>query len=66
MPCVRNADVNYDSTVRWKTFPERSEDAGVSGRSTRMISLNTGFTKEEDAWLANHRQPDRVVRTIQR
>jgi phospholipase C len=54
MPCVRNADVNYDSTVRWKTFPERLEDAGVSWKIYQNeISLNTGFTKEEDAWLAN-------------
>jgi phospholipase C len=54
MPCVRNADVNYDSTVRWKTFPERLEDAGVSWKIYQNeLSLDTGFTKEEDAWLAN-------------
>ena len=54
MPCVRNSDVDYDSTVRWKTFPERLEDAGVSWKIYQNeVSLNTGFTKEEDAWLAN-------------
>ena len=51
---MRNEDVNYDSNVRWKTFPERLEDAGVSWKIYQNeVSLKTGFTKEEDAWLAN-------------
>jgi phospholipase C len=53
-PCVRNSDVDYDSPARWMTFPERLEDAGVAWRIYQNeLSLNTGFTKEEDAWLAN-------------
>ena len=54
MPNVRNADVDYDSTCEWKTFPERLEDAGVSWKIYQNeLSLDTGFTREEDAWLAN-------------
>lgn len=54
VPCVRNSDVDYDSAARWKTFPERLEDAGVPWKIYQNeLSLNTGFTKEEDAWLAN-------------
>lgn len=53
-PRVRNSDVDYDSTARWKTFPERLEDAGVQWKIYQNeLSLNTGFTKEQDAWLAN-------------
>jgi phospholipase C len=54
MPCVRNSDVDYDSPARWKTFPERLEDASVRWKIYQNeLSLNTGFTKEEDSWLAN-------------
>lgn len=51
---VRNSDVSYDSTANWTTYPERLEDAGVSWRIYQNeISLPSGFTSEEDAWLAN-------------
>jgi len=51
---VRNSDVDYDSAARWTTFPERLEEAGVSWKVYQNeLSLPTGFTKEEDAWLAN-------------
>ena len=51
---VRNSDVEYDSMVKWTTFPERLEDAGISWKIYQNeLSLPTGFTSEEDAWLAN-------------
>ena len=51
---VRNSDVDYDSMVKWTTFPERLEDAGISWKIYQNeLSLPTGFTREEDAWLAN-------------
>src|SRR5206468_7451193 len=54
LPCVRNSEADYNSPVRWMTFPERLEDAGVSWKIYQNeLSLDTGFTKEEDAWLAN-------------
>jgi phospholipase C len=54
MPCVRNSDVDYDAAAHWKTFPERLEDAGIPWKIYQNeLSLDTGFTKEEDAWLAN-------------
>ena len=40
--------------VRWTTFPERLEDPGVSWKIYQNeLSLPTGFSGEEDAWLAN-------------
>jgi phospholipase C len=54
MPCVRNSEADYNSPARWKTFPERLEDAGVAWKIYQNeLSLKTGFTKEEDSWLAN-------------
>lgn len=51
---VRNSEVTYSSTVNWKTYPERLEDAGVSWRIYQNeISLDTGLHEEADAWLAN-------------
>jgi phospholipase C len=51
---VRNSDVDYGAEAKWTTFPERLEDAGVSWRIYQNeISLPTGFSGEEDAWLAN-------------
>ena len=51
---VRNSDVDYDSEVKWTTFPERLEDAGISWKIYQNeISLLSGLTGEEDAWLAN-------------
>src|SRR5215472_12868326 len=53
-PCVRNSDVDYGSSKRWKTFPERLEDAGVSWRIYQnAISAPSGLEGESDAWLAN-------------
>jgi phospholipase C len=54
MPCVRNSDVDYDSAARWKTFPERLQEAGVPWKIYQNeLGLSTGFTEEEDSWLAN-------------
>ncbi|MBN8679061.1 MAG: phospholipase C, phosphocholine-specific [Chitinophagales bacterium] len=51
---VRNSDVDYDKEQRWKTFPERLEDEGVSWKIYQNeISLPVGFNGEEDSWLAN-------------
>jgi phospholipase C len=51
---VRNSDVTYSSLARWTTFPERLEDAGVSWKIYQNeLSLPTGLSGEQDAWLAN-------------
>ncbi|MEI9973525.1 MAG: phospholipase C, phosphocholine-specific [Ignavibacteriota bacterium] len=51
---VRNENVDYDARVRWTTFPERLEDAGVSWKIYQNeLSLESGFEGEEDAWLSN-------------
>jgi phospholipase C len=51
---VRNSDVDYDFMVNWTTFPERLEDVGISWKIYQNeISLPTGLSGEEDAWLAN-------------
>jgi phospholipase C len=53
-PNVRNSDVDYGSTVHWKTFPERLDAAGVSWRVYQNeLSVPTGLEGEQDAWLAN-------------
>ncbi len=53
-PCVRNSEVDYGVPARWKTFPERLEDAGVSWKIYQNeISAGTGLGNEEEAWLAN-------------
>jgi phospholipase C len=51
---VRNSDVDFGSTVSWKTFPERLEEAGVSWRIYQNeVSVESGLKEEEEAWLAN-------------
>jgi phospholipase C len=51
---VRNADVDFGSNARWKTFPERLEEAGISWRVYQNeISVASGLEGESDAWLAN-------------
>ena len=53
-PCVRNSEVDYQSPARWKTFPERLEEAGVSWKIYQNeLSLPSGLSKEEESWLAN-------------
>jgi phospholipase C len=54
-PCVRNSEVDYGAPARWKTFPERLEDAGVSWKIYQNeLSVATGFDKDQEAWLANY------------
>jgi len=51
---VRNSDVDYDSLVNWTTYPERLEDAGIDWKIYQNeLSVVSGFSGEEDAWLAN-------------
>jgi phospholipase C len=54
-PCVRNSEVDFGVPARWKTFPERLEDAGVSWKIYQNeLSVPTGFDKDQEAWLANY------------
>ncbi len=54
-PCVRNSEADYGATARWKTFPERLEDAGVSWKIYQNeLSVPTGLDKDQDAWLSNY------------
>ncbi len=54
-PCVRNSEADYGAPVRWKTFPERLEDAGVSWKIYQNeLSVETGLNKEQEVWLANY------------
>ena len=54
IPNVRNSDVDFGSTVNWKTFPERLEEAGISWRIYQNeLSVASGLEGEHDAWLAN-------------
>lgn len=51
---VRNEEVDYGREATWTTFPERLEDWGISWKIYQNeISLDSGFTGEQDAWLAN-------------
>ncbi len=49
-----NEEVDYDSVASWAGFPERLEQAGISWKIYQNdLSVEGGFTEEEDAWLAN-------------
>ena len=51
---VRNGDTDHLSMVRWTTFPERLEDAGVSWKVYQNeLSIPSGLTGDGDAWLSN-------------
>ncbi|MDB6071273.1 MAG: plcN, partial [Verrucomicrobiales bacterium] len=51
---LRNSDVEYDREASWTTFPERLESLGISWRVYQNeLSLPTGLTDDESAWLAN-------------
>jgi phospholipase C len=51
---VRNENVSYDNEANWMTFPERLEDENISWKIYQNeLSIPTGFTSEEDSWLAN-------------
>jgi len=50
---VWNDDMDY-GTLKWKTFPERLEDAGISWNCYQNeVAIDTGFEGEEDPWLSN-------------
>ncbi len=54
IPNVRNSEVDYGSTVSWKTFPERLEATGVSWRVYQNeLSVASGLEDESSAWLLN-------------
>jgi phospholipase C len=41
-------------TLKWATFPERLEDAGISWKCYQNeVAIDTGFEGEEDPWLSN-------------
>ncbi|HEU0180119.1 MAG TPA: phospholipase C, phosphocholine-specific [Blastocatellia bacterium] len=51
---VLNEDADYDSQVRWTTFPERLEEQNISWKIYQNeLSVGVEFEGEEDAWLAN-------------
>ncbi|MDP9075850.1 MAG: phospholipase C, phosphocholine-specific [Bacteroidota bacterium] len=50
---VWNEDMDY-GTLKWATFPERLEDAGISWKCYQNeVAIDTGFEGEEDPWLSN-------------
>ncbi|WP_421794919.1 phosphocholine-specific phospholipase C [Haliscomenobacter sp.] len=51
---VKNEDVDYGKWAKWKSFPERLEEQGISWRIYQNeISLPSGLAGEKDALLAN-------------
>jgi phospholipase C len=50
---VWNDDMDY-GTLKWATFPERLEEAGISWKCYQNeVAIDTGFEGEEDPWLSN-------------
>src|SRR6201996_8146523 len=50
---VWNDDMDY-GTLKWRTFPERLEENGISWKCYQNeIAIDTGFEGEEDPWLSN-------------
>lgn len=50
---VDNGQINYKD-VRWKTYPERLQEAGIAWKVYQNeLSLPVGFEGEEEDWLAN-------------
>jgi phospholipase C len=51
---LRNENVDYGRWASWTTFPERLEDHGISWKVYQNeLTLESGFSEREDAWLAN-------------
>lgn len=51
---VKNEDIQYRIPAKWKSFPERLEEAGIDWRIYQNeLSLNMGLSDEEESWLAN-------------
>jgi len=50
---VWNDDMDY-GTLKWKTYPERLEENGISWKCYQNeMSIDIGFKGEEDPWLSN-------------
>ncbi|QMU29156.1 phosphocholine-specific phospholipase C [Adhaeribacter radiodurans] len=55
---VWNGEIDHKD-LRWTTFPERLEDAGVSWKVYQNeLSIDTGLEGEKDDWLANFTDND--------
>lgn len=51
---VYNDQTDYPYEAGWTTFPERLEAAGISWKVYQNeVSIDSGFTGEQDPWLAN-------------
>lgn len=51
---VWNGETDYDVWGKWKTYPERLEENGISWKIYQNeLSIDGGFEGEEDAWLSN-------------
>jgi len=51
---VYNDEIDYDKWAKWKSYPERLEEAGVSWKIYQNdITVEAGLTDEEDTWLDN-------------
>jgi phospholipase C len=51
---MRNDELFRDR-LKWKTYPERLSEAGISWKFYQNeISATTGLTPEEDSWLSNY------------
>ncbi|HUQ67495.1 MAG TPA: phospholipase C, phosphocholine-specific [Flavitalea sp.] len=49
-----NEDADYDSPVRWKTFPEQLEENNISWKVYQNeIGAGSGLKDENDEWLGN-------------
>lgn len=50
---VWNDDMDY-GTLKWKTYPERLEENGISWKCYQNeMSIDVGFEGEQDPWLSN-------------
>lgn len=51
---VKNDDVDYEKWAKWKTYPERLEENGISWKIYQNeLSLPVGLNDEQDDWLGN-------------
>ncbi|GAA4781536.1 phospholipase C, phosphocholine-specific [Olivibacter ginsenosidimutans] len=53
--CVWNGDSEFSGNARWKTFPERLEEQGISWKiyQNEISSSSAGYSGEANSWLAN-------------
>jgi phospholipase C len=51
---VKNEDIQYRIPAKWKSFPERLEEAGIDWRIYQNeLSLPTALDDEAESWLLN-------------